>query len=170
MCFARRHWVLLFMGLISSSGLVPALNVSFVFGAGQETTKATGLSGGDAAAGKAIYERHCHYCHGQKGYGDGPVGTAITPHPADFVHDSKRMRKSDEKLFKSISEGVQRKIGGEAMAMPRWAHILSKKDISDVLAYVRELERQGRLKEGLAPNVRDVNDDVKKRKNGKISR
>jgi len=106
---------------------------------------------GDATAGKRIYDKYCHYCHGRKGYGDGPVGTAITPHPADFVHDSKRMKKSDEKLFKSVSEGVQRKIGGEAMAMPRWANILSEKNIRDVLAYVRALEREGRAREGLDP-------------------
>ncbi len=109
---------------------------------------------GDPVAGKAVYERYCHYCHGRKGYGDGPVGTAITPHPADFVHDTKRMRKSDEKLFKSISDGIQRKIGGEAMAMPRWANILSEKQRWDVLAYVRELERAGRTAEGLSLNVR----------------
>jgi len=106
---------------------------------------------GDPAAGKAVYDRYCHYCHGRKGYGDGPVGTAITPHPADFVHDTKRMSKSDEKLFKSISNGVQRKIGGEAMAMPRWAGVLSVKQRWDVLSYVRELEREGRKREGLAP-------------------
>jgi len=107
---------------------------------------------GDTRAGKVIYDRHCHYCHGRKGYGDGPVGTAITPHPADFVHDSKRMRKSDGKLFKSIRDGVQRKIGGEAMAMPRWANILTEDDIWDVLAYIRELEKTGRVREGLDSN------------------
>ncbi len=106
---------------------------------------------GDPLAGKLIYDKYCHYCHGRRGYGDGPVGTAITPHPADFVHDSKRMAKSDEKLFKSISEGIQRKIGGEAMAMPRWAGILSEKERWDVLSYVRALERKGRAREGLAP-------------------
>jgi len=109
---------------------------------------------GDTAAGKIIYERYCHYCHGRQGYGDGPVGTAITPHPADFVHDSKRMAKSDEKLFKSISNGVQRKIGGEAMAMPRWANILTEKQIWDVLTYVRHLESSGRIREGLDLNIR----------------
>jgi mono/diheme cytochrome c family protein len=108
---------------------------------------------GDSIAGKLIYDRYCHYCHGWRGYGDGPVGTAITPHPADFVHDTKRMKKSDAKLFKSISDGVVRKIGGEAMSMPRWASILSEKDIWDVLAYVRELQRKGRAREGLGPIV-----------------
>ncbi len=97
---------------------------------------------GDPEAGRAIYDRHCHYCHGRKGLGDGPVGIALTPKPANFVRDAKRMAKSDEELFKSISEGVQRADGGsEAMAMPAWQTILSEKEIWDVLAYVRQLGR-----------------------------
>ena len=80
--------------------------------------------------------------------GDGPVGTAITPHPADFVHDRKRMAKTDEELFKSITEGVRRPLGGDEMAMPRWADILTVQQRWDVLAYVRQLEREGREAEG----------------------
>ena len=45
----------------------------------------------DLAQGKEVYEQHCHFCHGYKGYGDGPVGIALTPHPANFVEDAKRI-------------------------------------------------------------------------------
>lgn len=149
--FKGRLGLLTLLGLLLSIGI---LSYSpFAFGAGQadaqQVRPAIAAVRGDRSAGKTIYERYCHYCHGRKGYGDGPVGTAITPHPADFVHDSKRMAKSDEKLFKSIRDGVQRKIGGEAMAMPRWAHILTEKQIWDVLAYIRQLESSGRIREGL---------------------
>lgn len=99
---------------------------------------------GDASAGKEIYYRYCHFCHGQKGQGDGPVGIALTPHPADFVNDAKRMSKTDEELFKSITEGIHREVGGESMSMPRWAEILSEKERRDVLAFVRQLEREGK--------------------------
>ncbi|MBI5587423.1 MAG: cytochrome c [Deltaproteobacteria bacterium] len=101
---------------------------------------------GNIENGKAIYERYCHFCHGKKGYGDGPVGVAITPHPADFVNDAKRMSKTDEELFKSVTEGVHRTIGGEEMAMPRWQDILSPQERWDVLAYIRHLNGEG-LKE-----------------------
>jgi mono/diheme cytochrome c family protein len=95
---------------------------------------------GDPEAGRDIYERHCHYCHGRKGLGDGPVGLALTPKPANFVRDAKRMAKSDEELFKSISEGMKRPDdAGNAMAMPAWQTILSEKERWDVLAYVRQL-------------------------------
>ncbi len=97
----------------------------------------------DAAAGKLVYDRHCHFCHGNTGLGNGPVGIAISPHPADFVHDRKRMKKTDEELFKSISEGVTREVGGEAMNMPSWKGILSEDERWNVLAYIRQLEREG---------------------------
>jgi mono/diheme cytochrome c family protein len=102
---------------------------------------------GDPVAGRAIYEQHCHYCHGRKGLGDGPVGLALTPKPANFVRDAKRMAKSDEELFKSISEGMRLADGGDAMAMPPWQTILSEKERWDVLAYIRQLGRAGKAAE-----------------------
>ncbi|HAO94119.1 MAG: hypothetical protein A2X93_02115 [Deltaproteobacteria bacterium GWC2_56_8] len=99
---------------------------------------------GEAAAGKDIYFRYCHFCHGQKGMGDGPVGIALSPHPADFVNDAKRMSKTDAELFKSITEGIHKEVGGESMSMPRWQEILSEKERWDVLAFIRQLEREGK--------------------------
>lgn len=98
---------------------------------------------GDLKVGKEIYDMYCHYCHGKKGHGDGPVGIAITPHPADFVNDVKRMSKTDEELFKSVSEGIHRTVGGEEMAMPRWQDILTAKERWDVIAYIRQLSKEG---------------------------
>jgi high-affinity iron transporter len=99
---------------------------------------------GDPGAGRVIYEKHCRYCHGSKGLGDGAIGIALTPRPADFVNDTKRMAKSDEELYESISNGMQLAEGGEGMAMPAWKFILAAGERWDVLAYVRQLERGGR--------------------------
>ena len=98
----------------------------------------------DLAQGKEVYEQHCHFCHGYKGYGDGPVGIALTPHPANFVEDAKRMSKTDEELYKSITEGIHRDIGGEAMSMPRWNEVLTDHERWNVLWYIRHLEKEGR--------------------------
>ncbi|MFQ5442309.1 MAG: c-type cytochrome [Thermodesulfobacteriota bacterium] len=98
---------------------------------------------GNPAEGKKIFDKYCYFCHGRRGMGDGPIGIAITPHPADFVHDRKRMSRSDEKLLESITQGIRREIGGEEMSMPRWADILSEQERWDVLSYIRELERLG---------------------------
>ena len=98
---------------------------------------------GDSEKGKVIYEKYCFYCHGREGRGDGAIGMAVSPHPADFVGDKKRMAKSDDELLKSISGGIHRDVGGEEMAMPRWKDILSEKDLRNVLAYIRQLSKGG---------------------------
>ena len=98
----------------------------------------------DPGAGRIVYEKHCRYCHGKLGLGDGAIGIALTPRPANFVNDTKRMAKSDEELYESISNGMQLAEGGEGMAMPAWKFILTAEERWDVLAYVRELERAGR--------------------------
>ena len=98
----------------------------------------------DLAQGKRVYEQYCHFCHGYTGYGDGPVGIALTPHPANFVEDAKRMSKTDEELYKSITEGVHRDIGGETMSMPRWHEVLTDHERWNVLWYIRHLEKEGR--------------------------
>ncbi|MCL4874003.1 c-type cytochrome [bacterium] len=97
----------------------------------------------DLAQGEEVYFRYCHFCHGRKGYGDGPVGIALTPHPANFVEDRKRMAKTDLEMFDSITEGVHKDIGGEAMSMPRWQEILTEEERWNVLAYIRHLEKEG---------------------------
>lgn len=96
---------------------------------------------GDPEKGKTIYEKYCFYCHGREGRGDGAISIAVSPHPADFVGDKKRMAKSDNELIKSISEGIHGDIGSEEMAMPRWKDILNEEDLRNVLAYIRELSR-----------------------------
>lgn len=105
---------------------------------------------GDPEAGRRVYGQYCHYCHGTEGRGDGPVSIGISPHPADFTTDAKRMSKTDAELFKSISEGIKRQIGGEAMFMPSWKDILTEQERWDALAYVRLLEKKGKEKNAKA--------------------
>lgn len=102
----------------------------------------------DLAQGKEVYEKYCHFCHGYKGYGDGPVGIALSPHPANFVEDTKRMAKTDEELYKSITEGIHRDIGGEAMSMPRWQEVLTEPERWNVLWYIRHIEKEGQAAAG----------------------
>ncbi|MFQ5901772.1 MAG: c-type cytochrome [Thermodesulfobacteriota bacterium] len=98
---------------------------------------------GDPEAGKPIYERYCFYCHGRQGLGDGAIGMALTPRPADFVNDLERMAKSDEELLVSISEGIEG-IEDAPIVMPAWKTVLSEKERWDVLAYVRYLSEKGK--------------------------
>ncbi|OGQ56241.1 MAG: hypothetical protein A3J24_02825 [Deltaproteobacteria bacterium RIFCSPLOWO2_02_FULL_53_8] len=99
---------------------------------------------GSLEAGKKVYNKYCHFCHGMEGRGDGPVSIGISPHPADFTTDTKRMSKTDAELLKSLNDGIKREIGGEAMFMPSWKTILTEQEKVDVLAYVRFLSQQGK--------------------------
>ena len=100
----------------------------------------------DTARGKLVYEKHCHFCHGREGLGDGPVGIAVSPHPADFVNDSKRMKKTDAELFESLSTGIRKELGGEEMAMPAWKGTLTPEERRDVISYIRQLSADGKKK------------------------
>lgn len=112
----------------------------------QRASKLVPLAGPpDVAAGKLIYEKHCHFCHGKNGRGKGAVAMAVTPNPADFIRDDKRMSVTDEALYKSVSYGISKESGTQslkkALAMPPFMGVLTPKERWDVIAYIRELVR-----------------------------
>lgn len=82
---------------------------------------------GDAAKGEVVYGKICVACHQPDGGGNGGMLAA------SFVKDKARLAKPDSVLFKSISEGLQGKVG----VMPAQKGVLSDQEIKDVIAYVR---------------------------------
>jgi mono/diheme cytochrome c family protein len=85
---------------------------------------------GDAAKGKAIYEKKCVTCHGVGGKGDGPAGKMMNPKPTNFTSPESK-KKPDAELIKTIESGRT------GTPMPAWKGTLSPEQIQDVLAYVR---------------------------------
>src|SRR2546427_11977664 len=81
----------------------------------------------DANAGKAVYERKCLLCHGEKGDGKGPAAELLDPKPRDFTSGIYKIRTTatkaptDQDLFRVVSEGMP------GTSMPAWA-VLSEKD------------------------------------------
>lgn len=106
----------------------------------------------DLAVGEKLYNKYCYYCHGKEGRGDGAIGIGLPLKPVDFVGDVDRMKKSDGVLFQSISKGIHRKIGGEALQMPQWDLILKEDEIWDIIAYIRYLSKIGLAEQGRAGN------------------
>ncbi|MFL5759597.1 MAG: FixH family protein [Thermomicrobiales bacterium] len=95
----------------------------------------TSLSTADQAAitrGKAIYDMNCASCHGATGRGDGPGAAGLNPAPVDFTSPLHKAHQQQDLLF-WVKEGI----GGSAM--PAFGDQLTDEQISDVLAYVREL-------------------------------
>ncbi len=119
----KRSWILGISTVWIVSGLL--------FGAvaqGQAESKA---QNGDAARGKTLFVKYCTGCHGPEGRGDG-YKLLHGPDPANLTSPATR-KKSDTELLKTIHEGKPN--------MPPWNVRLSKKEGSDVLAYVRTLAK-----------------------------
>src|SRR5207248_11511324 len=51
----------------------------------------------DANAGKAVYERKCVGCHGEKGDGKGPAAELLLPKPRDFTKGLYKIRSTANK-------------------------------------------------------------------------
>ncbi len=92
---------------------------------------------GDVSRGQKVYEQICATCHGMTGRGDGPVGKALTPRPADHTNTAYMSQLSDEHVYKVIKDGAA-SVGKSPMMAP-WGSVLSDQDIRDVIGYVRTL-------------------------------
>ncbi len=93
----------------------------------------------NAARGKRIYGQYCTPCHGIKGDGRGPRARneALQPPPRDHTNGFYMNIQSDVRFFKVIKYGG--KANNLSHVMPQWKHILSDKDIVDIIAYIRTL-------------------------------
>ena len=99
----------------------------------QEPSSSTDTATVNPDNGKVIYTANCINCHGTKGLGDGPIGHMLIPPAADLTLLEK---KSDKELLATIRKGRP------GTAMPPWKGSLSAQDITDVLSYVRSLNRE----------------------------
>ncbi len=97
----------------------------------------TDLRAGNIDAGNVHYQQYCASCHGPTGAGDGPIGAALDPKPADHSDGNYMNGLSDEHLFKVV------KFGGTAVdrspLMAPWGGTLGDAEIVDVIAFVRSL-------------------------------
>ncbi len=102
--------------------------------AGAFVTKASAAGKGNAEAGKKVYDAKCTLCHGAAGKGDGPAGASLNPKATNFT-DKAKMAKSDDELFKIISDG------SKGTAMMGYAGSTSEQDRWDIIAYIRSLSK-----------------------------
>jgi len=86
----------------------------------------------DVRVGEQIYATYCVDCHGERGNGETPLGSHLSPHPRDFTAKALMASAGDEQLANSISRGRP----GTAMAP--WEGILTGDDVRRVVAYIRQ--------------------------------
>ena len=80
------------------------------------------------ARGAVVYVSNCLICHGAQGKGDGPVGMALLPRPANFT----AMQPDTARVIQVLNEGVP------GTSMPPWPG-LALSDKQAVSAFVRTL-------------------------------
>jgi len=89
---------------------------------------------GNPEKGKAIYDRSCAVCHGDDGEGDGVLTKVFSLKPADHVNAKQMDSISNRVMVDIVTDGGK----GKSM-MPGWEGILTKKEIYDVVSYIRLL-------------------------------
>jgi cytochrome c6 len=82
--------------------------------------------GADVIKGGEIYNLRCATCH-------GPNGVSTLPTAPSFARGERIMQAGDAALFTSVKFGKN--------GMPAWQGILKDREIFDVLAFIRTLQR-----------------------------
>jgi mono/diheme cytochrome c family protein len=126
------------VGLIVLACLSARLGWSAAPAKGHEAQEALQHAPTDAAsiaAGEKSYAKNCVPCHGVGGHGDGPAGVALKPRPRDFTSAKNLKSANDGELFDVIKNGgASEKL---SPMMPPWGGMLNKKQIWQLVAYVR---------------------------------
>lgn len=84
------------------------------------------FSGGDAVAGKGIYQALCARCHGAGGEGGALPGNIVVPALADA---GLQARLTDAQMARAIALGKN--------AMPSFMQELDRDKLAAVIAYIR---------------------------------
>lgn len=108
---------------------------------------------GDAERGKALYQKHCIACHAEDGLGAGK-GTGVSVArkrsflvmPAAIANPGFQHAASDAMIRQIITHGRP------ASGMPTFGKMLSKAQIMDLVAYVRELGKRVSPPEPIPPD------------------
>lgn len=95
------------------------------------------LQAADAEQGRLLYRANCAQCHGLEGTGKGINAPHLEVAPRNHTDYEEMNARTDEELFKAISEGGQ--AVNKSVLMPNWGHTLSEDDIHDLIAYLRKL-------------------------------
>jgi len=85
------------------------------------------------AAGQGLFTAKCAPCHGETGLGDGPIGVALNPRPADLRQHAIPGIHTDSQLFEWITNGFP------GSQMPAFKSTLSDTDRWNLVNFIRTL-------------------------------
>jgi cytochrome c6 len=93
------------------------------------------FAGGDAAAGKAVYEANCASCHGADG--NSPMAAAGMAVPS--FANGERLDKPFEERFNAVCNGVTPE--PPTPPMPAFCENLGETDVRNAVAYTETLKQ-----------------------------
>lgn len=90
------------------------------------------LTGPTAAQkrGEKLFQDNCAFCHAADGTGKNWIGSFLEPHPRNLTDPAFAGVATDARLRTAIQNGLK------DTSMPAWKHVLTDKQIDDVIAYV----------------------------------
>ncbi len=86
--------------------------------------------------GSRLYRSYCLVCHGVDGNNAGPLASKLDLKPADLTADNYQSKNVEE--LTAIIGGYGRKSDSR---MPVWGTVLPRTELSDIAAYVTNLNR-----------------------------
>lgn len=85
-----------------------------------------------AVHGAKVFQTACALCHGPKGMGDGPAGTALDPKPRNLVEGKWKVGGDSISLFNTLANGLP------PSSMASFAH-LPVKDRWALVQFIRSI-------------------------------
>ena len=130
----RSNWMIwsLVTCLMGATGVVVLTSLDAMSAQERAAPKQDIILGSDPRNGKSLFEQHCVLCHGPRGKGDG---LEIAGAEVADLSSAATQRRLNVDLIKTIHDGRPGKV------MPSWKLRLSDKQIHDVLAYIRTLQK-----------------------------
>jgi mono/diheme cytochrome c family protein len=90
--------------------------------------------------GKGVFIHYCQACHGETGAGDGFNAFNLNPRPRDLSDAAFHKKKTDAELADTVRRGGAGV--GLSPLMPPWGNTLSRRQVDEVVRYVRGLAQK----------------------------
>ncbi len=87
-----------------------------------------------AEDGKTVFATYCSTCHGADGAGDGAAAAGLDPKPANLTDAEFWKTRDEASVTKVVTEGGA--AVGKSPLMAAWGAVLSKEQLTAVVAFV----------------------------------
>ena len=110
--------------------------------------------------GYALYRKHCLYCHGVIGAGDGPTGEFLFPRPRDYRAGIFKFTSTNPVNAKPSRDDLRKtiRLGLHGTSMPGFEANLNASEIEQVIDYLTFLSMRGETERYLIDEAMNADD------------